>query len=152
MMMRSLHLERRIAALENVLRGACNCRREQATGYHMLTELIAIMDVGCPVHDRRDLGVVVWLPPDSPLFPADRELCLCPPSAVREWREGRRGRLTAEEREREYALWEEQVSSEAAGKIRQDMTRARQLLHQYQRTRRKEHGTLPGNNQSRKTL
>ena len=119
MMMRSLPLERRIAALEKALRGACTCRREQATGYHTLAELDALMSIRCPVHGRRDLGVVVWLPPDSPLFPADRELCLCSPSAAREWREGRRGPLTAEEREQVYARWEEQVSGEAAGKIRQ---------------------------------
>ena len=146
------HLERRIAALERALRGACNCRREQATGYHTLAELDALMSIRCPVHGRRDLGVVVWLPPDSPLLPADRELCLCSPSAAREWREGRRGPLTEEEREQVYARWEEQVSGEAAGKIRQEQTRARQLLYQFQRTRRKENGTMPGNNQNRKTL
>jgi hypothetical protein len=152
MMMRSLPLERRIAALERALRGACNCRREQATGYHTLAELMAIMGISCPVHGRRALAVVVWLPPDSPLFPPDRELCLCPPNAVREWREGRRGPLTAEEREQVYARWEDQVSGEAAGRIRQDQARSRQLLHQFQRTRRKEHVTMPGNNQSRETL
>ena len=105
MSMGFLHLERRIAALEKALRGPCNCRREQATGYHTLAELIAIMDVGCPVRGRRDLGLVVWLPPDTPLFPADRELA----SAAREWREGRRGPLTEEEREQAHARWKEQV-------------------------------------------
>lgn len=147
-----LQLDRRITALERALRGDCNCRREQATGYHTLAELDAIMSIRCPVHGRRDLGVVVWLPPDSPLFPADRELCLCSPNAVREWREGRRGPLTEEEREQVYARWEEQVSGEAAGRIRQDQTRARQLLHKFQRTRRKEHGTMRGKNQRRETL
>ena len=150
--MRSLQLERRITALEKALRGACNCRCEQATVYHTFAELIEIMSLHCLVHGRRDLGDVVWVPPSTPLHPQDRGLCSCPPSAAREWREGRRGPLTAEEREREYARWEEQVSGEAAGRIRQDQARARQLLHQYQRTRRKEHGTLPDNHQRRKTL
>jgi len=152
MMMRSLQLERRLTALEKALRGPCNCRREQATGYHTLAELVAIMSIPCPVHGKRDLGLVVWLPPGTPLFPGDRELCLCPPSAARDWREGRRGPLTEEEREQVYVRWEEQVSGEAAGRIRQDQARARQLLDQYQRTRRKEHGTMPGNNHKRETL
>ncbi len=151
-MRRFFHLERRIAVLEKALRGTCNCRREQATGYHNLAELVAIMTIRCPVHGRRDLGDVVWLPPSSPLHPEDRHVCSCPSNGAREWREGRRGPLTEEEREQAYARWEEQVSGEAAGRIRQDQTRARQLLDQYQRTRRKEHGTMPGDNQSRETL
>jgi hypothetical protein len=149
--MRTLHLERRIAALERALRGGCNCRWQQATGYHNLAELVAIMSIHCPVHGRRDLGYVVWVPASTPLHPEDRRLCSCPPCVARDWRERRRGPLTEAERQQAYASWEEQVSGEVAGRICRDQTRIRQLLQYYLR-RKNQHDTMRGNKQRRKTL
>ena len=107
------------------------------------------MAVLCPVHGSRDLGCVLYLPPSSPLRAEDRELCRCPPSAGREWREGRRGPLTEAEREQEYRSWEEQMSPEAIEGFRRDQDRASQLIQQYERRRRDQHGTMSRKNQNR---
>ncbi len=152
-MTRRLRLAARVNTLEAVVRGAtCNCRVDEETLYHTAADLARIMSVRCPVHNQRDLGYMLWLPPSSPLRLEDRELCSCPPCAAREWREGSRGPLTAEEWEQECRSWEEQLSTEAFGKFRADQARARQLLQQYRRMRRNQHGTMPGNNKSGKTL
>jgi hypothetical protein len=152
-MTRRLRLAARVNTLEAVVRGAtCNCRVDEETLYHTAADLARIMSVRCPVHNQRDLGYMLWLPPSSPLRLEDRELCSCPPCAAREWREGRRGPLTEEEREQEYRSWEEQLSGEAAEQFRRDQARSRQLLQRYLWKRRNQRGTMPGNNKSGKTL
>ncbi len=145
-------LEQRVAAMERARRGVCNCRAGQATRYHTAADLAEILNVPCPVHEVRNLGCLLWAPPSTPLRREDRGLCSCPPRAARDWREGKRGTLADEEREQEYRSWEEQVSGEAAGQFRRDQARSRQLLQRYERKRRNQHGTMPGNNQSRETL
>lgn len=143
----------RIVALEATMRSqVCNCRKGQETRYHAAADLARILSVRCPVHEERDLGFLLGVPPSTPLHPEDRRLCSCPPCAAREWREGRRGPLTEEEREQEYRSWEQQMSGEAAEQFRRDQARSRQLLQRYLRKRRNQHGTLPGDNQGRKTL
>lgn len=152
MMMRFRKLEQRVTAMEKAGRGVCNCRAGQATRYHTAADLAEILSIHCPVHDVRDLGCVLWLPPSSPLRSEDRDLSSCLPCAAREWREGRRGPLTEAEWEQEYRSWEEQLSVEAIERFRHDQTRAKQLLQRYERRRRKKHGEMPGNNQGGKTL
>ena len=138
--MRSPNLERRIADLERSPRGVCNCRRGQATGYHTVAELVAIMSIPCPVHGRRDLGDVVWVPPSTPLHPEDRGLCSCPPCAAREWREDKRGPLTPGEQEEEYGSWEQQLSAEGMEKVCQDQVHVQRLLRRYECSKRRVDG------------
>jgi len=122
-------IERRIERLEATF---CNCRRNEATAYHNSPELAAIRSIRCPVHGARDLGVIVRMPSSRPLRPEDRDFCSCLPCAAREWREGKRGPLTAEEWEEEYRSWEEQVTDEAMEPVRQEETRAQSLVRQYE--------------------
>jgi len=143
----------RISTLEAKRRGhVCHCRRGGETRYHTAAELARVLSICCPVHEVRDLGFLLWVPPSTPLYPEDCKLCFCPPCAAREWREGRRGPLTEAEREQEYRSWEEQLSTEVIERFRRDQARARQLIQQYERKRRNQHGTMPGNHQSRETL
>lgn len=139
----------RISALEAKGSGhVCNCRRGEETRYHTAADLACVLSVRCPVHEVRDLGFLLWVPPSTPLHPEDCGLCSCPPCAARDWREGRRGLLTDEEREQEYRSWEEQLSPQPIEGFRRDQDRASHLIQQYERRRRNQHGTMPGNNQN----
>jgi hypothetical protein len=150
-----IRIGKRVDKLERssiFVNGRCNCRREQLTFYHSAADLERIMTLHCPVHGVRELGRVSWVPSGTPLIGPDRDLCSCRPSPAREWREGRRGPLTAEEWEEECRSGEEQLSTEAIGKFQADQTCVRQLLQQYRRMRRNQNGTMSGNNQVRRTL
>jgi len=112
--MNSRELEKRIRALQlkRELRAGCTCRKEGMSLYHCLSELEKILSVGCVVHGIRYVAEVSWAPSSMPLAIEDRPLCSCRPSATREWLEGERDPLTAEEQVQEYLTWEQALSEE----------------------------------------
>jgi hypothetical protein len=112
--MHSRELDKRIRALQlkRELRAGCNCRKEQASFYHCLSELEKILSVGCVVHGIRYLAEVSWAPSSMPLAIEDRPLCSCRPSATREWLENERGPLAEEEQVQECLTWEQALSED----------------------------------------
>ena len=48
----------------------------------------------------------------------DRPLCSCPPSATRDWLEGKRSTLTEEEHAQECATWEQALSQDPKEQMR----------------------------------
>jgi hypothetical protein len=112
-------IEKRIRALEAKLESrACNCRKGRLTLYHSSADLENILSIGCPVHVFLYVREVSWAPASMPLNIEDRSLCCCPPSATREWLEGKRGPLTEEEQDEECATWEQALSADAAEQMR----------------------------------
>jgi hypothetical protein len=134
-------IERRVGVLERALvrrLGAkdCNCRFGQQTSYHTATELEQIIEICCPVHDVRDLGHVRWIPSGLPLRAEDRDLCSCPPCAVRDFVQGTRGPLTLEEQEREERRWQQEYAEASHEEFRREQARGGVLLHSYQQKKR----------------
>ena len=128
-----------ISALEaKGRRHVCNCRRGEETRYHTDADLARILSVPCSVHEVRNLGFLLWVPPSTPLHPEDRRLCSCPPCAGRSWREGARGPLNEEEREQEHSRWEGQLGAEAREQFRRDQVQVKRLLHEYDRNKRRK--------------
>jgi hypothetical protein len=112
-------IEKRIRALEAKLESrACNCRKERLTLYHSSADLENILSIGCPVHVFLFVREVSWAPASMPLNIEDRSLCCCPPSATREWLEGKRGPLTEEEQAQECATWEQALSEDPTEQMR----------------------------------
>jgi hypothetical protein len=129
----------RVSVLEANKGGhVCNCRNGEETRYHTAAELSRILNVRCPVHEVRDVGWLLWVPPSTPLRREDRSLCSCPPCAGRSWREGTRGPLNDEEREQEYGRWEEQLGADAKERFRRDQVRVKRLVHVYERNKRRK--------------
>lgn len=124
--------ENRIRKLEQLCAAVdsrCNCREDdEETFYHNIPDLEKIIAVRCPVHGRRVLERVSWVPSGMPLRAEDRHLCLCPPCPAREWFEGRRGPLTEEEQERECHSWEEQLSEQGIASFHQDQIKVKRVL------------------------
>ena len=121
-------LEKRVRALEQAWFGEargrqCNCRSGRETSYHSAAELEEIMNVHCPVHDVRDLGHVNWIPSGLPLRAEDRDLCSCPPCAVRDFVQGTRGPLTLEEQEGEKQRWEQEYAEASHEEFRREQAR-----------------------------
>jgi len=135
-------LERRVRVLERALlqhssAKGCNCRFGQQTRYHTATELEQIMVMCCPVHDIRDLGHVRWIASGLPLRAEDRDLCCCPPCAVRDFVQGTRGPLSVEEQEAEERRWEQEYAEASDEEFRREQARAEVLLHRYQQKKRR---------------
>ena len=128
-------LATRIRALEAAWRAArkdCYCRAGQQTRYHTAEELKQIMDVGCPVHDIRELGNLLWVGPGLPLRTEDQHLCSCPARPVREFLRGRRGPLTEVEQEEEEQRWQRESTSAAQEEFQREQARAQKLLRWYE--------------------
>ena len=115
---RNEHRIRKLEHLRLTVDGHCNCREgDQETLYHGAADLERIIAVRCPLHGIRRLGRVSWVPSGMPLRAEDRDLCVCPACAAREWLEGRRGPLTEDEQEAECLNWAQQLTEEADAKI-----------------------------------
>jgi|SRR5947209_7193692 len=134
-------LAKRVRALERALlregTRECTCRSGQETSYHTAAELEQIMDIRCPVHDVRDLGHLRWTPSGLPLRPEDRDLCSCPPCAVRDFVQGTRGPLTLEEQEVEERRWKREYAEDSDEEFRREHGRAEVLLRRYQQKKRR---------------
>jgi hypothetical protein len=129
-------LEKRVRELEVMLLTMsvskdCRCRFGQVTKYHTAADLEHIMSVSCPVHEFRDLGELLWVPPGMPLRPEDSHLCSCPPCPTRDLLEGKRGPLTQEEQEDECCTWE--LTADTAEDFSIERARLKALLHKYAR-------------------
>jgi hypothetical protein len=100
----------------------CNCKR--VTNFHTAEELEAIRNVPCPEHGVRNLGFAIYRTQWLPLDKEDRQFCKCPPSAWREFLEGKRPRPTEVEimeesnrrAERERCVTPQQRKRRRAGK------------------------------------
>jgi hypothetical protein len=134
-------LEKRLSAIERRVFAEgiedCKCRVGQQTRYHTATELKKIMDVRCSVHGIRDLGNVSWIPRGLPLHPDDRELCSCPPYAVRDFAQGVRGPLALEEEELWERTWQREYTRTSTTEFRHEQARAEALLQAYPQKERK---------------
>ncbi len=131
-------LEKRLRKLEIVflrLRNGCTCRSGQETTYHTAGDLERIMNVGCPVHQFRDLGHLSWVPSGTPLLLEDRYLCECPPNPTRDLLGGKRGPLTQQEQEKECREWQREFTKEAQQDFRTQQATLAALIKAYQRRR-----------------
>lgn len=140
-------LEKRVRALEaNSLmmrvNKYCRCRFGQKTKYHTAADLEHIMSVFCPVHEFRDLGDLLWVPPGTPLRPEDSHLCSCPSCPTRDLLEGKRGPLTTEEQEEECRTWEPELTADMEENLRIERAKLEVLLQTYARKKRREREDL----------
>jgi hypothetical protein len=127
-------LKKRIRVLEQAFSATgkqCICRTGGQTTYHSAKELKNLMDIRCPAHGFRDLGHLRWLTSGLPLQPDDQNLCSCPPCAVREFLQGRRGPLTEAEHAKEEQRWERASGAGSDEEFRREQARAEQLLQKY---------------------
>ncbi len=140
-------LEKRVKALEAIasrtsVNKACTCRSEKKTYYHTAADLEQIMGVNCLVHGFRDLGILLWVPPGTPILPEDRPLCSCPSCPTRDWLEGKRGPLTIEEQEEECRGWEPELTADMREKLRIERAQVKELVRKYFRKKRRHLGEL----------
>jgi len=98
------------------------------------------MSISCPVHEFRDLGDLLWMPPGTPLRPEDSHLCSCPSSPTRDWLEGKRGPLTLEEQEEECRTWELTAGTDVD--VRIERVRMEKILQTYFKKKRRHHAKL----------
>ena len=137
-------LEKRVGALEQALSATgkpCSCRTGEQTTYHSAEELRKLMDIRCPGHGFRDLGVLRWLPSALPLRSDDENLCSCPSCPVREFLLGKRGPLTEVEQEKEEQRWEAQGGASSEEAFRREQALLENLFRQYEYSKRSSRGT-----------
>jgi hypothetical protein len=140
-------LEKRIRALERSFleRGKpCNCRTGGQTTFHKARELQTMLQITCPAHGFRDLGHFRWLPTGLPLQADDEKFCVCPPSPLREFLQGRRGPLNEAELEEQERSWDRDWSPEADERYRRQSENVQRLFRSYE-LKRKTRGGINGN-------
>src|ERR1700674_4333473 len=118
--MNMTRINQRLRALETATdsRAGCRCRFPGKTFFHSVADLERILSLRCPVHIFCDLGELSWVPASMPLRTEDSPLCSCPPSPTREWLEGKRGPLTADEQTVECLSWEQALLEDPDHKMR----------------------------------
>jgi len=128
-------LGKRLRKLESYLlrgRDGCTCRLGKTT-YHTASDLGRILNISCPVHRCRDLGLVSCVPSGMPLLPQDRHLCGCPPNPGRNWLAGTRGPLTEQEQQDECRQWQQEFSEKAQQDFHTEQASVAAVLKAYQR-------------------
>lgn len=132
-------IERRLLALEFVTARmwyGCNCKPRGESKYHTAADLQKIMDVRCPVHEFRDLGDLLWLPPGLPLALEDQHLCTCPPSTLRDLIANSRGPLSDQEHREAYQLLEYEFSQSGCESFAAEQAKMHILIERYEREKR----------------